>query len=1633
MFTTSSAPAPSTASSSSISSPFLPQTHPPTEILVGRYKLIRPLSRGAFGVVGEYEDLLRQERVAIKAIRPNIVGTEGKRLMREVDLLHFLHGRHPCVISYDCVFVAPGEREGGGSAGVARRCLRRSHWGETQEEEDDDEEGKRSHAEEHGSGTEVFASRAVSSSLWMAPPPGPLWQRLDAVTSSSSTTTSRKAEQRSPIPCPPPPRPSRHAHATPRRCPSRHEGSEEGGGPHSVCCWATAPSRSLVEEEPLGQGGPASVAIPAAASGVPFSTNVYTQRQEAGGGERGMWHAGESRMPSLLYGGAHAGSARFLTPSAEAWIHPKIKNEAEEERRGSGGDGRDPAAQGWWSMTSASTGEGKENAICASPLPVTPFGSNTLLASPPYADPIYALYAIFQSLNTFNPAVYPAHLSPNVKHVLHLKGLHALAAWVFDAQDGGAGVSDAAYHPGLLPSSGSSWVPPPLGSDEDGRAVASNNTTRSPSNGGGVKRYPYYSYNCHSHSNHFYFGLPQLPAPAPPAAPPPSQGGTSSTSGGHGHGEEEGGGSLTESEKSFYIYIVMPYCHGDLMGFIKLIQELPDAFSDASSVGEVAPPSGSHAAALVSSFPPNYFAVSAVVLCFQMVLGLDVLHQYQIVHRDLKPENILVNLQQEDPYRSTALLADFGLARDEEMSETMYVCTRYYRPPELIARYENPGPASDIWSIGCILFEVCTGIVLFQVASSVNDKGLWDGGMASDQLEVVLNVVGTPSPEDIEMHCPAGNPKAYLLACSRRYSQVSQFFYDHFKLHDCTALEKNLWLDLIVRCLAFFPRQRPTAEEVCQHRLFVHYGLHYRSPWSLLPSASSLSPSFFLHEWNAKDEENASEAEGQRNVPPVHEDVSGVEGKVQDDALLPAFPTPSLFSDSPGGERRSGHHAMPRYVPFAQDPMLRRRLSHSTASALKKDLLWIILQGLNALQMEGEALVEKEGERRVEGDDTAGGKVEEEEEEEGRERGGGGGGGGGRGGGDEKRKRERNDERRWRGGGENEGMEEADGRGLAMALGDKDENEDEDESEKSVDELEFRESMKQAAVSAAAAAAVTASASPLPWTTTAAEAASTSAPVRPYRYYYTDASDPPSCKARLSRGVDPGKTSEADVSVLPLSTTAAPLPLYRLAFPPSTSSSFSTTSSDDHAKPLASTMPMIPTTSTFTSTTVASPAPAARLSPVWISVTSSTSSFDPPGEVPRPSSHAVPLPPSDVAAAPPAEEEGIPWICSPFSTTTTASASTTLLLDSPSSSGPSLAYPSKAMSAGLAVVMGASSLPNGSSSLSDGRHWNGEDDHHHHHYHHAENYSHGEGEGGKEKGVVDDGGLSWWTREFTAASCHPPLPHPVVPPERADGGGVSKEEAFTTPSLVVCPEREAEEPPLHDLLDGKDEDEEEEVVFVEEDEEGEEETNDAETGEIKGERGVDHSTGHPTMYAYSTHGQGFHVPSLLNPPPPPPRHIDCRGPPVDKEDDGEEAFTEELPSLQDDDDDDDERPPGYVYSVHEMMDSEQEDDETIGVYDGCSHSAGHHPCMEESPLQTSSSPFHCKWSEENSSPLSAHPPSLEEHGYTASSSSSPLNDAWETESEGEERRHREELASLGVPPSVLQALERRSCTEYQAC
>jgi len=138
-----------------------------------------------------------------------------------------------------------------------------------------------------------------------------------------------------------------------------------------------------------------------------------------------------------------------------------------------------------------------------------------------------------------------------------------------------------------------------------------------------------------------------------------------------------------------------------------------------------------HYAKAKKTFPLLYMKLYTYQLC----RSLAYIHSLGVCHRDIKPQNLLVH-----PETHLLKLCDFGSAKILVKGEpnVSYICSRYYRAPELIFGATDYTCCIDVWSVGCVLAELLLGVPLFPGESGV------------DQLVEIIKVLGTPTLEEIQ-------------------------------------------------------------------------------------------------------------------------------------------------------------------------------------------------------------------------------------------------------------------------------------------------------------------------------------------------------------------------------------------------------------------------------------------------------------------------------------------------------------------------------------------------------------------------------------------------------------------------------------------------------------------------------------------------------------------------------------------------------------------------------------------------------------------------------------------------------------------------------------------------------------------
>jgi meiosis induction protein kinase IME2/SME1 len=217
-------------------------------------------------------------------------------------------------------------------------------------------------------------------------------------------------------------------------------------------------------------------------------------------------------------------------------------------------------------------------------------------------------------------------------------------------------------------------------------------------------------------------------------------------------------------------------------------------------------------------------------ILFQILGGLEHIHEHNFFHRDIKPENILVSTSAPDTVntfrRYSALvtppstppaymvkIADFGLARETQsrVPYTTYVSTRWYRAPEVLLRAGEYSAPVDIWAVGAMAVEIATL------------KPLFPGGNEVDQVWRVCEIMGSPGSW-INKHGQKIGGGEWREGI--KLAQKLGFSFPKMAPHSLeTVLPAPQWpaslAHFVTWCLMWDPKVRPTSRQALEHEYFA--------------------------------------------------------------------------------------------------------------------------------------------------------------------------------------------------------------------------------------------------------------------------------------------------------------------------------------------------------------------------------------------------------------------------------------------------------------------------------------------------------------------------------------------------------------------------------------------------------------------------------------------------------------------------------------------------------------------------------------------------------------------------------------------------------------------------------------------
>jgi dual-specificity kinase len=216
------------------------------------------------------------------------------------------------------------------------------------------------------------------------------------------------------------------------------------------------------------------------------------------------------------------------------------------------------------------------------------------------------------------------------------------------------------------------------------------------------------------------------------------------------------------------------------------------------------------------------------IITIQILESLQFLHSLGITHTDIKPENILlVNdryrrcyskvIVMQNRYHPVTLdvkLIDFGGATNENEHHSSLINTSHYRSPEVLLSnlYSELGwdTKSDIWSLGCVIYELYAGRPLFPEVDTCTHLALMEKVLGPLPLRMTRN-----SAPDVKKYF---NNKFQLNWPQSSPSQECVQIVDEAELiHEMIDSKDEELVDFLYFLLKYHPSRRPSASEVLKH------------------------------------------------------------------------------------------------------------------------------------------------------------------------------------------------------------------------------------------------------------------------------------------------------------------------------------------------------------------------------------------------------------------------------------------------------------------------------------------------------------------------------------------------------------------------------------------------------------------------------------------------------------------------------------------------------------------------------------------------------------------------------------------------------------------------------------------------
>ncbi|KAJ7966004.1 Protein kinase [Quillaja saponaria] len=218
----------------------------------------------------------------------------------------------------------------------------------------------------------------------------------------------------------------------------------------------------------------------------------------------------------------------------------------------------------------------------------------------------------------------------------------------------------------------------------------------------------------------------------------------------------------------------------------------------------------------------------------QLLESVAYMHDLRLIHTDLKPENILlvssdyVNLPSFKrvssdemqfrclPKSSAIKLIDFGSTAYDNQNHSSIVSTRHYRAPEVILGLGWSYPC-DLWSVGCILVELCSGGALFQTHENVEHLAMMErvlGPLPEHMIRRANRGAEKYFRQGSRLNWPEGAVSRESIKAVRKLPRLKDLISQN------VDSSKSSLADLLHGLLKYDPSERLTARQALDHPFF---------------------------------------------------------------------------------------------------------------------------------------------------------------------------------------------------------------------------------------------------------------------------------------------------------------------------------------------------------------------------------------------------------------------------------------------------------------------------------------------------------------------------------------------------------------------------------------------------------------------------------------------------------------------------------------------------------------------------------------------------------------------------------------------------------------------------------------------